>query len=226
MRKKRGQALVDDGGVGRVVGSEAHPDGGETRHCLQKQLKIVVRSFSLPTPCQALAGKQKGRHVLGQVGQRRQLLRQRNQQLADVIACCYTMLVEHGVDDLARSEHVRRKVWEGGAEGVLICLADACQQSGGKGAAGETVVIVLGYGHAVDINDSRRGIVGVSLGHVEGWAIAINRSLAGGHIDGVGKVYRHSLPFGVWHHEGEGTRDVMHGAHASGVGFDVFGPFL
>jgi hypothetical protein len=46
------------------------------------------------------------------------------------------------------------------------------------------------------------------------------------HTDGVGKVYRHSLPFGVCHHEGEGTRDVMHGAHASGVGFDVFGPFL
>ena len=70
-------------------------------------------------------------------------------------------------------------------------------------------------------------LVGVSLGHVEGWAIAINRGLAGGHIDGVGKVYRHSLPFDVCHHEGEGTRDVMHGAHASGDdGFDVFGPFL
>ena len=43
---------------------------------------------------------------------------------------------------------------------------------------------------------------------------------------GVGKVYRHYLPLGVGHHEGEGTRDVMHGAHASGVGFDVFGPSL
>ncbi len=89
VRKKRGQALVDDGGMGRVVGSEAHLDEGETRHCLQKQLKIVVRSFSLPTPSQTLTGKLKSRHVLGQVGQRRQLLRQRNQQLTDVIACRY-----------------------------------------------------------------------------------------------------------------------------------------
>ena len=36
------------------------------------------------------------------------------------------------------------------------------------------------------------------------------------------------LPFDVGHHEGEGARNVMHGAHASatGVGFDVFGPSL
>ncbi len=85
---------------------------------------------------------------------------------------------------------------------------------------------MLGDGHAVDVDNSRRGIVGVSLGHVESGAIAIDRILAGGHIDGVGKVYRYSLPFGVGHHEGEGTRDVMHGAHASGVGFDVLGPSL
>jgi hypothetical protein len=180
----------------------------------------------LPTPCQALAGKQKARHVLDQVGQRRQLLRQRNQQLADVIACRYTMLVEHGVDDLERSEHVRRKGREGGSEGVLVGLAKACQQSGGEGTAGKAVVVMPCYHHAVDVDDHRRGIVGVSLGHVENWTIAIHRWLAGGHINGVGKVYRHSLPFGVCHHEGEGTRDVMHGAHASGVGFDVLGPFL
>ena len=136
------------------------------------------------------------------------------------------MLVEHGVDDLARSEHVRRKVREGGSEGVVVGLANACQQNGGEGTAGKAVVVMLCDRHAVDVDDSRRGIVGVSLGHVEGWAIAINRGLAGGHIDGVGEVYRHSLPFDVCHHKGEGTRDVVHGAHASGDGFDVFGPFL
>ena len=78
----------------------------------------------------------------------------------------------------------------------------------------------------MDVDHGRRRIVGVSLGHVERWAISIDRVLAGGHIEGVGKVYRHYLPLGVGHHEGEGTRDVMHGAHASGVGFDVFGPSL
>jgi hypothetical protein len=93
---------------------------------------------------------------------------------------------------------------------------------GGEDTTGKAVVVMLCDRHAVDVDDSRRGIVGVSLGHVEGWAIAINRSLAGGHIDGVGNVYRHSQPFDVCHHEGEGTRDVMHGAHASGNGFRRF----
>jgi hypothetical protein len=153
--------------------------------------------------------------VLDQVGQRRLLLRQQNQQLADIIACRYTMLVE-----------VRRKVREGGLEGVVVGLANACQQRGGEGTAGKTVVVMLCDRHAVNVDDSRRGIAGVSLRHVEGWAVAINRDLAGGHIDGVGKVYRHSLPFDVCHHEGESTRDVMHGAHALGDGFDVFGSFL
>jgi hypothetical protein len=78
----------------------------------------------------------------------------------------------------------------------------------------------------MDVDHGRRSIVGVSLGHVEGWAGAINRLLAGGHIDGVGQVYRHLLPFCVGHHEGECTGYVVHGAHASSVGFHVFEPFL
>jgi hypothetical protein len=164
--------------------------------------------------------------MLGQVGQRRQLLRQRNQQPADVIACRYTMLSEHGVYDLARSEHVRRKGREGGAEGVLICLANACQQNGGEGAAGKAVVVVLGCGHAVKVDDGGRSIVGVSRGHDEIWAIAVNCGVAGGHIDGIREIYRDALPFCVGHHKGESTRNIMHGAHASGVGFDVFGPSL
>ncbi len=85
---------------------------------------------------------------------------------------------------------------------------------------------MLLYGHAVDVDHGRRSIVGESLGHVERWAIAIDLVLAGGHIDGVGKVYRNLRPFYVGHHEGEDTRDVMHGAHASSVGFHNFGPFL
>jgi hypothetical protein len=141
MREKRGQALVSNGRVGRVVGGEAHPDGGEARYRLQEQLKIVVRRFPLPTPSQTLIGKQKCGHVLGQVRQRHQRLRQWSQKLADVIACRYTMLSEHDVDDLTWSEHVRREGREGGAEGVFVDLANADQQSGGEGAAGEAEVI-------------------------------------------------------------------------------------
>ena len=78
-----------------------------------------------PTPSQTLTGKQKGGHVLGQVRQLRQRLRQWSQKLADVIACRYPMLSEHGVNDLTRSEHVRREVREGGSEGVVVGLANA-----------------------------------------------------------------------------------------------------
>ncbi len=63
-------------------------------------------------------------------------------------------------------------------------------------------------------------------GHNDGWAIAINRGLAGGHIDGVDEIHRYALSFFVCHYEGKGTRNVMHGAHAAGVGFHVLGPFL
>ncbi len=47
------------------------------------------------------------------------------------------MLSEHDDEDLTRGEHVRRKVREGGTEGVLFGLAKACQQSGSEGAAGK-----------------------------------------------------------------------------------------
>jgi hypothetical protein len=40
-------------------------------------------------------------------------------------------------------------------------------------------------------------IASVIRGHNEDWAISINRGLAGGHIDGVGEIHRHALPFVV-----------------------------
>ncbi len=48
----------------------------------------------------------------------------------------------------------------------FIGRAKACQQSGGEGTAGKAVVVMLCDRHAVDVDDSRRGIFGVSLGHV------------------------------------------------------------
>ncbi len=138
----------------RLSSSEAHPNGGETRHCLQKQLEIVVSRFPLPAPCPTLTNKQKGRHVLSQVRQRRQRLRQRSQKLADAITCRYTVLGKHSVNDLVRIEHVRREVWKGGAEGVLIGFTKACQQNGGEGAAGKTEVVVSRCRHAVDVDRS------------------------------------------------------------------------
>ena len=95
-----------------------------------------------------------------------------------------------------------------------------------EGAAGEAEVVVPGYPHAMEVDHSRSGVVGVICGQIVGWTSAINRGLAGGHIDGVGQIHRHALPFFVCHNEGKGTRDVMHGAHASSVCFHVLGPSL
>jgi hypothetical protein len=82
----------------------------------------------------------------------------------------------------------------------------------------------------VDVDGSRSGIVSVICGHSVGWAIDKPRAktiqntcsvvynfrgLAGGHIDGVGEIHRYALPFFVYHYEGKGTRNVMHGANAA-----------
>ena len=78
-----GHALVDDDGVGGVVGRQTHPDGRETCNRFQKHLEVFVGRFALSTPGQALAGKQKRGHVFGQVVQRCQRLRKWAQDLAD-----------------------------------------------------------------------------------------------------------------------------------------------
>ena len=69
---------------------------------------------------------------------------------------------------------------------VVLGLANACQQSGDEGAAGKAVVAMPGCIHAVDVDDGGRSIVGVSRGQGKIGAIAINRDLAGVHIDGIG----------------------------------------
>ncbi len=78
------------------------------------------------------------------------------------------------------------------------------------------------YGlHAVKIDYSRSGVGCVSSGRSVGGPIAIYRWLAGGDINEVGEVHRHEVPFCISHHEGESTRDVMHGTHAASVCFDA-----
>ncbi len=118
-----------------------HPDGGEAR--FQKHFEVLVGRFTLPTPGQALAGKQERRHAFRQVGQRRQRLRKRAQKLADIIASCYAVLVCHGFHDLARSEHVRREVRKSGPKNARVGGANACKKSSGEGAAGEVKSVCL-----------------------------------------------------------------------------------
>ncbi len=47
---------------------------------------------------------------------------------------------------------------EVGAEGVLVGIAEACQQNGGERTFGKTEVVVLCCSHTVDV-DRDRGII-------------------------------------------------------------------
>ncbi len=193
--EQRGHTLVDDEWVGGVVCRETHPDGGEAGDRFQKYFEILVGRFTLPTPGQALAGKQERRHVFRQVGQRRQRLGKRAQELADVIACRYAVLICHGIHDHDRGEHVRREIWKCGPKNVRVGCADACQKSSGEDAAGEGEVGVPGRCNAVNIDHSRGGVVGMSSGLRVGGPRAICRWLAVGNVNWVNEVYRHEVPF-------------------------------
>ena len=140
--------------VGGIVGRKTHPYGGEAGDRFQKQLKVLVGRFALPTSGQALAGQQKRRHVLCQICQRRQRLRKRAQKFADVITRCYSVLVSHGLHDHDRGEHVWREIRESGPKDVRVDDPDACEKSSGEVAACEHKVVVPGRGHAVDVDHS------------------------------------------------------------------------
>ena len=115
-------------------------------------------------------------------------------ELADVIACCYAVLVRHGLHNHDRSEHVRRKVWKSGPKNVRVDCADACEKSSGEVAAREHEVVVPGRFHAVDVDHSCCGVVGMGGGLRVGWPVAIYRWLAGGNVIGVGEVDGHEVP--------------------------------
>jgi hypothetical protein len=193
--KQRGHTLVNDEWVSGIVGRKTHPDGGEAGDRFQKQLEILVGRFALPTSGQALAGQQKRRHVLCQIGQRRQRLRKRAQEFADVITRCYSVLVSHGLHDHDRGEHVWREIRKSGPKNVRVDDTDACEENSGKSAAREGEIGVLGRGHAVDVDHCRGGVVGMSSGSRVGGPRAIYRWLAVGDVNWVGEVDGHEIPF-------------------------------
>ena len=130
-----------------------------------------------------------------QVGQRRQRLGKRAQELADVISCRYAVLICHGVHDHDWGEHVRREIRKCGPKNVRVDDTDACEENSGKSAARESEIGVLGRGHAVDVDHCRGGVVGMSSGLSVGGPRAIYRLLAGGNVHGVGEVDGHEIPF-------------------------------
>ena len=193
--KQRGHTLVDDEWVTGVVCRETHPDGGEAGDRFQEHFEVLVGGFALPASGQALAGQQKGRHVLCQIGQRRQRLRKRAQELADVIACCHAVLVSHGLHDHDRGEHVRRVIRIGGPKNVRVDCADACKKSSGEDAAREGEIGVPGRRHAMKVDHSRGGVVGMGVELRLGGPVTICQWLAGGNVNGVGEADGHEIPF-------------------------------
>ena len=174
---------------------ETHCDGGKAGDRFQEHFKVLVGGFSLPTSGQALAGEQKRRHVLCQVGQRRQPLRKRTLELGDVISCRYAVLVGHGLHDHHRGEHVRRVIRKSGPKNVRVGVADAGEKSSGEGAARVGEIGVSGRCQTVDVHHSGGGVVGMSGGRSIGGPRAIYRCLAGGNIDWVGEIDGHEIPF-------------------------------
>ena len=87
----------------------------------------MVRGFPLAAPCQALRGQQEVSHVALEVRQRRQGSREGFPELVDVVAGRDTMLSNHGISDLARSESVGFDVWVGRFEEDDVGFAEASQ---------------------------------------------------------------------------------------------------
>jgi hypothetical protein len=79
---------------------------GETRHCKEIELEIVVRGFPLVAPCQTLRDQQEVSHVALEVRQRRQGSRKGFPELIDVVTGRDTMLSNHDIHYLARSQSV------------------------------------------------------------------------------------------------------------------------
>ncbi len=67
-------ALVEDGQVLGIVGSETLRDRRKICHCFQKQLEVTICRFSLSTAVETLTCEQETGHMLGQSRQRRHRL--------------------------------------------------------------------------------------------------------------------------------------------------------
>ena len=122
-------------------------------------------------------------------------LRKRAQKFADVITRCYSVLVSHGLHDHDRGEHVRREIRKSGPKNVRVDYTDACEKNSGESAAREGEIGVLGRCHAVNVDHSRGGVVGMSSGLRVGGPRAIYRWLTVGNVNWVGEVDGHEIPF-------------------------------
>ena len=83
------------------------------------------------------------------------------------------MLEAHGVDYLARCQHVDPEIWVGGFEVGLAGGSNAGQQCCGKGAAGSGEIRVLLCGYPVQGNNRSSGIPRMDCWHVPIGAVPV-----------------------------------------------------
>ena len=139
---------------------------------------------------------------------------------ADVIARGDAMLEAHGVDPLARSEHVGLQRGKSRSKEGSIGFSHALQKGSGEGTAGFGEIPVLCGLFPVDRDHGGGSIVGMLCGQspcragADGWWGAGN-DVAGDHV-----------PHDVGDHKGKGTSYVMLGTLVSGLGLDVLEPGL
>ena len=136
------------------------------------------------------------------------------------------MLEAHGVDHLARSEHVGLQRGKSRSKVGSIGFSHAIQKGSGEGTAGFGKVPVLGSLFPVNGDHGGGSIVGMLCGHVPGRAGAELRWVALGNPGGVGDVAGDHVPHNVGDHKAKGTSNVVLWTLVSGLGFDVLEPGL
>ena len=133
------------------------------------------------------------------------------------------MFEAHGVDHLARSEHVGLQRGKSRSKEGSIGFAHAVQKGSGEGTAGFGEIPVLCGLFPVDRDHGGGSIVGMLCGHVpcragaDGWCGA---GSPGNDVAGV------EFPHIVGDHKGESTSYVPLGTLVSGLGLDVLEPGL
>ena len=136
------------------------------------------------------------------------------------------MLEAHGVDYLARSEHVGLQRGKSRSKVGSIGFSHTIQEGSGEGTACFGEIPVLGRLFPVDRDHGGGSIVGMHCGHVPSRAGAELRWIALGNPGRVGDVAGDHIPHVVGDHKAQSTSYVVLGTLLSGLGFDVLEPSL
>jgi hypothetical protein len=136
------------------------------------------------------------------------------------------VLEAHGVDNLARSEHVGFQRGKSRSKQGSIGFSHAVQKGSGEGTAGFGKIPVPCGLFPVDGDHGGGSIICMLCGHVPGRAGAVLRWVASGNPGKVGDVAGDHVPYNVGDHKAKSTSNVVLWTLVSGLGFDVLEPGL